>query len=62
MSKMSLNIFPSIILVTNSGLNYSSLGIKKSPGMEIINTHRVIFMLLMKSAVPHPEEFNSVGQ
>ena len=57
---ISLNIFDSIILATSSGLNYS-LGIKKSPGTEISNVHRVIFIPLMKGALPQPEEFISVG-
>lgn len=61
MSKMLLNIFFFIIFVINSGLNYSSLGIKKSFGMEIINIYCVIFMFLMKSVVFYLEEFNLVG-
>ena len=39
---MSLNIFDSIILVRNSGLSYT-LGIKKNPGMEVINTSSYIY-------------------
>lgn len=61
MSKMLLNIFFFIIFVINNGLNYSSLGIKKSFGMEIINIYCVIFMFLMKSVVFYLEEFNLVG-
>ena len=57
---MLLNIFDFFVLVVNSGLNYD-LGIKKSSSMKIINAHQVIFMSLIKSAVPRQEEFNSVG-